>query len=170
MPSLKVYLSCTFFSKQLLKLLYIFVSDSRPRISFPSDDIYINMTFELTVKNSSLAAAMPRILESLAATLPPALAADMNISAHRFLNLSLRYNSEANKPSKSVSAIIEEVVAAAQLLVDSGMWDESDQLTQQVRRHRKQEDRERRRGIILQYNVWRLPPDTALYSIHVSTL
>jgi hypothetical protein len=101
------------------------------------------MTFELTVKNSSLAAAMPRILESLAATLPPALAADMNISAHRFLNLSLRYNSEANKPSKSVSAIIEEVVAAAQLLVDSGMWDESDQLTQQVRRHREQEDRKR---------------------------
>ncbi len=113
-------------------LQLLLVSDSRPRISFPSDDIYINMTFELTVKNSSLAAAMPRILESLAATLPPALAADMNISAHRFLNLSLRYNSEANKPSKSVSAIIEEVVAAAQLLVDSGMWDESDQLTQQV--------------------------------------
>jgi hypothetical protein len=57
----------------------------------------------------------------------------MVVSENRFLNVSLRYNSEANKPSKSVSAIIQEVLAAAQLLVDSGMWDESDQLTQQVR-------------------------------------
>jgi hypothetical protein len=89
------------------------------------------MTFELSVMNNSLA-NMSQIMELLVTALPLALAADMRISAQRFLNVSLRHNSHAHKPPKSLSVIITEVVSAAQLLVDSGMWDSSDQLTQTV--------------------------------------
>ena len=75
---------------------------------------------------------MSQILETLLTALPTALAADMRISVNRFLNVSLRHNNAAHKPPKSLAVIIDEVVSAAQLLVDSGMWDSSDQLTQQV--------------------------------------
>ena len=89
------------------------------------------MTFELIVTNKSLS-SMSQIVETLLTALPTALAADMRVSVNRFLNVSLRHNNAAHKPPKSLAVIIDEVVSAAQLLVDSGMWDSSDQLTQQV--------------------------------------
>ena len=109
-----------------------FFSDTPPQISFPSDNIYINMTFELAVMNVSMAGNISEILATLVTALPSALAADMRISVQRFLNVSLRHNRNSHKPPKSLAVIIDEVVSAAQLLMNSGMWAASDQLTQQV--------------------------------------
>ncbi|XP_023338013.1 uncharacterized protein LOC111708774 isoform X2 [Eurytemora carolleeae] len=101
--------------------------DDVPHVSFPSEEILINMTLELSANNNTL--SIDEIIEILRTDFATTLAQDMIIDPNRITNISIIYKEEVHGISRQPAEIEVEIISAIYVLKKSGMWEDTDQLS-----------------------------------------